>query len=194
MCKGKDLLKIVRELAAAFARWALPHYRRDIPAGVPQGYRRGTAGVPQGYRRRGLSMVRLFKAAGAIAGLAVIGATSAAAFSYTNVAYYNGVAAGGGYGNFYRSGYNTAPLTSTLRDYVVDGTRPYASARAFASGGRYFGVEGPRLSDGSNYWVGMATKTGYSSGAMVGYTGYVRVCQDVSWAADPCSSENSGGL
>lgn len=125
--------------------------------------------------------------------LAVAMGGAARAFSYSGSVSRDGYLRGQGYGNFYRTGYNTAKLTSTLADMRKDGTRTFSDAKGYAPN-KYFGVQSGRRADGESWYARMADKTGYSGGAMVGYTGYVKICQDVSLAPDWCSSEDHGDL
>jgi hypothetical protein len=137
----------------------------------------------------------LWRSLAVAAAFCIAGAGIATAFSYgTLYVYGDGKLQGKGYGSFARTGYNEAKLTATLADMLPDGGRTFSDAKGYAPGGLFFGVQSGRRADGGSTFARMADKYGYSGGAMAGYTGYVKVCQDRSWKPDWCSGSVSAPL
>lgn len=126
--------------------------------------------------------------------LCLMGAGIASAFSYGTLSvYHNGALRGQGYGTFSRSGYNQVRLTSTLSDTRADDTRTFVSGKGYGANDA-FSVQSGRRDDGGRSFARMVDRYGYSSGAMIGHRGYIKVCQDVKRAPDWCSREVSSGL
>jgi hypothetical protein len=121
-------------------------------------------------------------------------AGTASAFNYgTLEVRHNGSLEGKGYGSLARINYNQARLKSVLADMRRDGTRTFSSAKG-SNGKQTFSVQSGRRSDGQSTFAAMADRYGTSSGAMIGFRGYVKICQDVSNAPDWCSGEVSANL
>lgn len=140
----------------------------------------------------------LRSAVGALA-LLIAGASSASGFTIAYQTsplsvYGDSLLRGQGAGSFTRVSTSSARLSTSLRDVRVDGTRTFMDAKGYAAGGKYFGVQSGRRSDGGSTWATMATKYGYSGGVMSGYTGYAKTCQDRPSAPDWCSTEVKGAL
>jgi len=137
---------------------------------------------------------RVLQSTSAAVILAVVGAASASVFSYgTLTASHDGSVRGKGYGTFSAYGYNQVKLTATLADMTKDGTRTFVSGKGYG-GDDYVSVESGRRADGGNTFASMATKYGTAAGSTSGFTGYVKVCQDVSLSPDWCSSTKSGNM
>jgi hypothetical protein len=134
------------------------------------------------------------RSTGVSVALCVVGATAASAFSYGILTVsHDGASRGQGYGSLSRSGFNGAALSSTLRDLRRDNTRTYVEGKGYG-GGNYVSVQSGRRDDGPNGFVRMTTRYGYAAGSTSGFTGYVKVCQDVDLSFDWCSGEASGPM
>lgn len=126
--------------------------------------------------------------------LTLVGALSASAYSYGVLAVsHDGTQRGKGYGTLAAWGWNSARLTATLADTKKDGTRTFASARAYGNNDAV-AVQSGRRTDGESWYASMATKYGYAAGSTAGWYGNVKVCQDVSAAPDWCSGADYGSL
>jgi len=122
------------------------------------------------------------------------GAGTASAFNYgTLEVWHGGRLEGKGYGSLDRINYNQARLKSVLADTRRDGTRTFSSAKG-SNGKQTFSVQSGRRADGQSTFAAMADRYGTSSGAMIGFRGYVKICQDVNLSLDWCSNEVSGNL
>ncbi len=136
----------------------------------------------------------LFRAVGLSLTLSVVSAGAASAYSYgTLTVSHDGSDRGKGYGSFSRSGYNGASLTASLADLRSDDTRTYAAARGTGIQD-WVVVQSGRRSGGPNGFAPMQTKYGYAAGSTYNFSAYVKVCQDVNFATDWCSSSATGRL
>lgn len=138
------------------------------------------------------ALVRVGRTVAVTAAFCLLGAGSASAFGWgTLTVSHGGYEQGKGFGSFYGSGYSGGTLVSTLADLRKDGTRTYAEGNGYGNND-YLRVQSGRRSDGGNTLVRMSDQTGYAAGSTSGFTGYVKVCQDVSAAPDWCTHESSG--
>jgi hypothetical protein len=142
-------------------------------------------------------MKRMTKAAttiGVSIACAAAGGSAAQAYSWGTLTVRDSSSVQGhGYGNFYRSTSTTAVLQSWLRDVNPGHGRTYAQADGYG-GVPNFSIQSGRRADGQDFYARMADKSFTSSSSLAGFSGRVKICQDITLANDPCSIWGYGTL
>lgn len=125
-------------------------------------------------------------------GMAVLGASTAQAWTWASSSSPIIMTGGGGYGSISQVDFNTLVLKSTLKDTVLDGQRVYVHGY-----GNYtcdFPFESGRRSDGGSSYAAMADKNAdscYPYG-VAQYQYQIELCRDKPSATDPCSDDKRG--
>jgi hypothetical protein len=143
---------------------------------------------------------RISAAVGLTVALLMIGSSGAAAWTWATYsspqhAYYNSVSRGAGYGEAYRSGYNTVVITAALKDSYINGRGAYHTSTVWKPGdtrripvtsetGRYEGAS----------WKNMTTRFVDTLTSSAGMYANSKVCEDASWQPDICSTNRASAL